>query len=121
MTAKPRLYVDPSDVSGAMRDASTASSALTARAGGGQGSATALPSAFNRVTTVATAGDSVKLPAAVAGAMIVVRNGTATSMDVFPQTGQSINALAANTALAVAANTTAFFVSTVTGKWDSLI
>lgn len=120
MALSPKTYIDNNDLESEIRKASSASSAITARAGGGQANATALTAAFNRVTTVASAGDSVKLPSAEAGAMIVVRNGTATSMDVFPQTGQAINALSANTALAIAANTTAIFVSTVAGKWDSL-
>src|SRR5262249_51571665 len=55
----------------------TAANALTAHAGGGQGSALALTASINRVTTVATAADSVKLPAALAGQSIVVINAAA--------------------------------------------
>jgi hypothetical protein len=97
-----------------------ASNGLTAFAGGGQASATALPSYINRVTTVATAADSVKLPAAVAGLQITVINAAAANaMNVFPQTGEVINALAANAALSVAANKSVVFSCAVAGTWNS--
>jgi hypothetical protein len=97
-----------------------ASNGLTAFSGGGQASATALPSYINRVTTVAAAADSVKLPAAVAGLQITVINAAAANaMNVFPQTGEIINALAANTALSVAANKSVVFSCAVAGTWNS--
>lgn len=94
--------------------------ALTAHAGGGQGSALALTHAINRVTTVATTGDSVKLPAALAGETVVVINAAASNaMDCFPATGEIINALAANTAISIAANSKLTFVCAVNGTWNS--
>jgi hypothetical protein len=94
--------------------------AITAFAGGGQASATPLLSMLNRVTTVGTAADSVKLPAAVPGMEITVINAHATnSMNVFPSTGDAINALGANAAFALAATKTATFFSTVAGVWHS--
>jgi hypothetical protein len=96
--------------------------AITAHAGGGQGSAVALTTDFNRVTTVATAGDSVKLPAATAGSEVRVTNAAAANaMDVFPATGEVINALAANTAISVAANKTIIFSCMVNGTWNSVL
>lgn len=93
---------------------------ITAFAGGGQASATALTSMVNRVTVVATAGDSVKLPAATAGLSLTVINADAAdSMNVFPNTGDAINALSANAAYAVAANKTATFYCAVAGTWNS--
>lgn len=95
---------------------------LTAFAGGGQGSATPLTGMMNRVTTVATAADSVKLPAAVAGLTVVAVNAAAANaMNVFPNTGDSINALAANTALSVAANKAIVFFCVVSGIWHSVL
>lgn len=95
---------------------------ITAFAGGGQSSATALTANINRVTTVATAADSVKLPLAVAGACVIVINAAAANaMAVFPQTGDIINALSANTSLSVAANKTIEFYCAVTGTWNSLL
>jgi hypothetical protein len=96
--------------------------ALTAFAGGGQGSATPLTNVISRVTTVATGGDSVKLPASVPGMILTVINAAAAnSMNVFPATGEAINALSANTAFAVAANKTVQFFCTVAGTWHSLL
>lgn len=98
----------------------SAVSALTAHAGGGQGSALQLAKGINRVTTVTTAADSVKLPAAVAGMDVVVVNAAAANaMDVFPASGESINALSANTAISVAANKVIIFYCAVTGIWNS--
>jgi hypothetical protein len=80
---------------------------ITATASGGQAAAYQLTKAMSRVTTVATAADSVKLPMALAGASGVVANAAAANaMNVFPFSGDAINALSANTALSVAANKT---------------
>jgi|SRR5690349_6482308 len=96
--------------------------ALTAHAGGGQGSALQLYAGINRVTTVATAADSVKLPAAKAGMQYVVINAAAAnSMNVYPATGEAINALSANAAFAMAANKTAIFYCAVDGVWNSIL
>lgn len=122
MVAKPKRFVDPSDVSGIIRAGSQADNALTAFAGGGQASATALTKQINRVTTVASAADSVKLPAAKAGAEVwVINAAAANAMTVYPQTGEVINALSANTGLSVAANKTIAFVCAVDGTWNSLL
>ncbi len=95
---------------------------ITAFAGGGQGSAVALTSVINRVTTVGTAADSVKLPAAKAGASLSVINAAAANaMAVFPATGDAINALSANASLSVAANKTVMFECAVDGTWHSIL
>lgn len=69
---------------------------ITAFAGGGQGSAIALTGEYNNVTTVASAYDSVKLLTAVLGQTQVVKNSGANILSVFPNTADSINALAVN-------------------------
>ena len=69
---------------------------ITAHAGGGQGSATALTTVFNNVTTCTSAGDSVKLLTAAAGTRQVVKNSGATALAVFPNTSDSINSGSAN-------------------------
>ena len=95
---------------------------LTAHAGGGQASALALTAMLNRVTTVATGGDSVRLPASAAGMQIVVVNAAAAnSMNVFPATGEQINALGANAAFAEAAGKTATFYCATAGQWHALL
>lgn len=97
---------------------------LTAFAGGGQASATALADTINRVTVVATAGDSVKLPSANPSnvSLVLVINADSTdAMDVFPSTGDAINALSANTALSIVANKAVLFICVASGKWQSLL
>lgn len=117
--------------------------ALTAFAGGGQTSAVQLDSAYNRVTTVGSANDSVKLPpcrtggagnigpSSVAGIipgntdgiMVWVTNAAAAnSMNLYPAVGDAINALSANSAYAVAANKTVAFLCSPGGAiWYSVL
>lgn len=115
--------------------------AITAFAGGGQTSAVLLDSGYNRVTVVASAGDSVKLPSChtgpsntgpmpvgvvsgnTTGLMLYVTNAHASnSMNVFPQTGESINAIAANGAYAVNFNKTVQFLCSPGGTiWYSIL
>lgn len=122
MTTNVRAYIDPGDVSGALADFTSSQNAITAYAGGGQANAVALTKAINRVTTVGTAANSVKLPAAKAGMKIIVFNkAAANSMNVFPATGNAINALSANAAYALAATKGAMFVCAVDGTWDTLL
>lgn len=109
---------------------------ITAFAGGGQTSAVQLESALNRIATVATGNDSVKLPSCQSGRsntgqgttaiptgdsvgimLWVVNAAAANSLNVFPQTGQSINALSANSAYAVAANKAVIFACGTNGIW----
>ena len=96
---------------------------LTALAGGGQTGAPALSgSKMNRVTVVATAADSVKMPLAdTLGRQLIVINSTANSLNVFPFLGDSINALSANTAFAVAAGKMAIFNSPAPNIWFVLL
>lgn len=100
----------------------SATDAITAFAGGGQGSAVALASVINRITVVATAADSVKLPAAVAGmVMMVINSDSADSANVFPSTGENINDGSANAAFALAAGKRALFFSAVAAKWHTIL
>jgi hypothetical protein len=104
-------------------DQTDPTNAIVALAGGGQANAIAFTKHVNRVVTVATAADSVKLPLAVAGCfpVIVINAAGANSMNVFPSLGDAINALSANTAFAMAANKTAIFFCAVSGTWNSIL
>jgi hypothetical protein len=90
---------------------------LTAHAGGGQGSALALTKAVNVVSTVATAADSVKLPApSFVGQRVTVINAAATnSMQVFGSGTDTINGVATATGVAQAAGKSADYIATSTG------
>jgi hypothetical protein len=61
---------------------------VEAGAGGTQDAATPLTCAFNRVTVVASDGDSVALPPAVGGQQVVIVNtDAANSVNVWPAVG----------------------------------
>lgn len=92
---------------------------LTALAGGGQSGATILTGNINRITTTATAGDSVILPQAVPGLVIYVTNTGAAYANVFPFLGDVIGTLAANVAVTIPVGATLRFSSSVAGTWDS--
>jgi hypothetical protein len=96
-----------------------AATGITAFAGGGQGSATALTAGYNEVTTVATAGDSVKLPTAAASTVVIVKNEGAAAMNVFPFLGDTINDGSANAAYAVPAGATVTFVALNATNWET--
>ena len=95
--------------------------ALTAHAGGGQGSATAITTMISRFTTVATAADSAILPTGVAGMSITVINAGANSMAIFPDSGSTINGGAANASISLAAGKTALFFTTLAGAWHQMV
>jgi|SRR5215831_2141679 len=112
----------------------TATNSLVAHAGGGQALGTPILTNIVRFTTVATIADSGTLPAtSVAGTAInanitsglgleiTVANAGANSMNVFPATGEQINALGANAAFALAAGKTAIFTCTSSGQWHAVL
>ena len=92
---------------------------LTALAGGTATGATALKAGFNNVTTSVTAGDSVKLPTAVVGTVVRVKNSGATAIDIFPFASDSIDALAVNLAVRLEPGGTAQFHAISVTVWES--
>lgn len=106
-------YSDPINYSNA--------TGITAFATGGQASATALTEEINNITTCATAGDSVKLPAAVAGKTVIVKNSGAAALDIFPASADSIDALAINLAVRIQPGSTATFRAKDAIVWESNI
>lgn len=96
---------------------------ITAHAGGGQSAATQLVGGFNRVDTVVTAADSVKLPLAVAGLEIYVINNTSTSMQVYGAGTDTINSVATATGVAQASQVAALYIcsnSAPAGIWHRI-
>lgn len=90
---------------------------ITAHAGGGQASAVALTGAVNRVDTVATAADSVALPAptTVGQQIVVINNAAVNSMQVFGSGTDTINGVATATGVAQAAGKHAIYTATSIG------
>lgn len=117
---------------------------IVAKAGGGQANAYQLGAQINRVDTVASGNDSVRLPKIVPGApslgllsktgatvgtIILITNNAANSLQVFGgvqgAVGDTINAVATGTGVAQGANVSTFYVaqsynaSTKVGTWVS--
>lgn len=90
---------------------------LTAHAGGTQAAALPLTAELNRISTVATAGDSVSLPASAAGLSIVVVNSGANAMQVFGAGTDTINAVATATGVSQMPNSLVLYVCHTAGTW----
>jgi hypothetical protein len=88
-------------------------------AGANQTDATAVSA--NGGLVVVSAGDDakgVKLPTAAAGYQIIIKNANAANaVKVYPATAGTINAIAANGAYTIAANTSAFFIGANSVNW----
>ncbi len=99
--------------------ATSRTTSITAFATGGQGSATAITSDMNIVTTCATAADSVVLPADGTGRIMSVTNSGAAALAVFPASGDTINGLSANASLTVPVGGTTVFRGISSSAWKS--
>lgn len=96
--------------------------AITAFAGGGQANAVEIIKHNARISTCATAGDSVKLPSAFsAGYIVYIQNDGAKRADIFPASGDTINDLAANTAIQILpGQRIGFMPSAASSAWRTL-
>jgi hypothetical protein len=105
----------------------SATNNINAAPGGGQLAATPLNAAVNRITRVATANDSVALPAGTGDQQIVVFNGGANALQVFGALGttDTINGAAGNVGISLAAGKAAmfasFYVSPTQSLWFSML
>ena len=97
----------------------SATTGITAHAGGGQASAVGLTTEVNIVSTVATAGDSVALPASVAGLTIFVLNKGANAMQVYGAGTDTIDAVATATGVSQMANSLVIYTCGAAGAWFS--
>ena len=94
---------------------------LTAHAGGGQANGTLCTAMINRFTTVATIADSGLLPVSARGMNLTVINAATNSMNLFPATGEAINALGANAAFALAGGKSAELYCATAGQWHAIL
>lgn len=90
---------------------------LVARAGGGQANALQLSAIYNRVTTVVTAGDSVKLPPSKPGDQRTVLNSGASNLQVYGSGSDTINGAPAATGITVAPGKEAEVICFSYGAW----
>lgn len=106
-------------VSGAL--ALEVTTGLTAKAGGGQASATQLNSGMNVLGTVATDADSTKLPAGTAGEIVYLFNGGAKSAQTFTFAAGTINGVnGVTTGVAQASGTNGAYCCLSANTWTRI-
>lgn len=97
--------------------AEPAADGIVAHAGGGQALATQLVAEINRLATVATAGDSVKLPASQPGLTIVIINHGVNSAQIYGAGTDTINDVASATGVPQMAGSMVIYSCTTAGAW----
>ena len=98
-----------------------ATNGIVGRAGGGQALATPITTTIARVSTCATANDSVVLPTAVAGMWCIIANQGAASMQVYGTGTDTITGVAAATGVAQAAGKSALYFCAAAGNWERVL
>lgn len=89
-----------------------------------QAGATAVSIGVNRVDTSTAPsagsllGDGVRLPAAAAGALVVIINNTANPIQVYGNGSDTVNGIAAATGIAVPPNSLDAYYAASTGQWQ---
>ncbi len=92
---------------------------ITAHAGGGQQTGSVLTTVYNSVATVATAADSVTLPAASLYSQFVIYNGGAAALAIFPYTSGTINGGSANASITLAVGQAIILVGSSALNWNT--
>lgn len=95
----------------------SSSDTITAHAGGGQTNALLFTTELNKVTTVATAGDSVMLPPSVGGLTIIVENAGANPMQVYGSGTDTVNNVATATGVSQMPGSVVIYTCYTAGAW----
>jgi uncharacterized membrane protein len=93
--------------------------AAVAATGSAQSDAAALAEGLN-VVADANGTKGVRLPVAVAGAMVIVKNTAAGALKIYPATGAAINAVAADGAYSITNLTSTLLVASSATQWYSV-
>jgi hypothetical protein len=72
------------------------------------------------LVTAADATKGVKLPAAIAGRTVIIKNGAAAILKVWPATGDGINAITVDSNYVLAANTSSLLIAYDATTWYSV-
>jgi hypothetical protein len=116
---KPAPCITPTQMSDLVVTAVPLVNTGLAAAGSTQGTATVLTGQMNTVTTVPT-GAGVVLPTPVAGQVLYVSNQGANPLSVYPPSGASIDGLAANAPILIAAGSTNEMIATSSTTMSTL-
>ena len=98
-----------------------AAGGLTAQADGTRAAATELVNGLNEVSTVAGAADSVILPLAAPGTIVLLANAGASAMQVFARGSDTINGTAGATGVSQSNDTRALYFCAAAGAWWRLL
>lgn len=90
---------------------------ITAHAGGGQAAAFPITTQTARITTVATAGDSIVLPPSTPGMELLIINHGANAMQVFGISPDTIDDQATGTGVSQIANSLVIYTCATAGAW----
>ena len=93
--------------------------AAVAAAGTNQGTAAALSEGLN-VVSAADGTKGVRLPTAVAGMVVIVKNTVAASLKIYPASGAAVNAVAANGSYDITNLTSTMLVASSATQWYSV-
>lgn len=93
--------------------------ATVAATGSTQSDAASVSDGFTLVTA-ADATKGVKLPAAIAGRTVILKNGAAAILKVWPASGDGINAIVVDSNYVLAANTSSLLVAYDSTTWYSV-
>ena len=93
--------------------------AAVAAAGSNQGNAAALSEGLN-VVSAADGTKGVRLPTAVAGMVVIVKNTVAGALKIYPATGGAINAITANSEYSITNLTSTMLVASSATQWYSV-
>jgi hypothetical protein len=94
--------------------------ATVAATGSVQGDAAALPESGFVTVSAADATKGVRLPAAVAGRTLRIKNLNAAVLKLWPATGDAINAIAANSSMNIPASTAFTIISYDGTTWYTI-
>ena len=89
-------------------------------AGSNQGTATAITTDFVVCTSVAS-NTGVILPAAALGRQIIIVNKGSNTLNIYPGSGDAINALGANTAITLAVDGEMMFIGVSASQWYATV
>lgn len=90
---------------------------ITATPGGTKAAARALKRSMNRISVCATAANSVLLPKAIAGSIVLLANSGVASAQVFGKGDDTINGVATATGVAQGAGLSALYFCITSGAW----
>ena len=108
-------------VSGGTLWSPSSSLTITAFATGGESGAFAIINPYNVITTAASAGDSVKLPAVFfVNTIIHIKNDGANAVDVFPASGDDLGQGTDSAESLAAGRNTAYIATTANATWTNM-